>query len=53
MNKSGVIANNLEILKRAGKPTFVYECSSEADEVRAGELDPNRIYDQFYYMKEH
>ena len=52
MNNSGVIANDLEILKRLGKPTFVYECSSETDEVRAGELDPNRIYDQFYYMKE-
>ena len=53
MNNSGVIANDLEMLKRSGKPTFVYECSSEGDEVRAGELDPNRIYDQFYYMKEH
>jgi len=53
MNNSSVIANNLEMLKRSGKPTFVYECSSEGDEVRAGELDPNRIYDQFYYMKEH
>ena len=53
MNNSGVIANDLEMLKRLGKPTFVYECSSETDEVRAGELDPNRIYDRFYYMKEH
>jgi hypothetical protein len=53
MNNSGVIANDLEMLKRLGKPTFVYECSSETDEVRAGELDLNRIYDQFYYMKEH
>jgi len=53
MNNSGVIANDLETLKSSGKPTFVYECSSETDEVRAGELDPNRIYDQFYYVKEH
>jgi hypothetical protein len=53
MNNSSVIANDLEMLKRLGKPTFVYECSSETDEVRAGELDPNRIYNQFYYMKEH
>ena len=53
MNNSGVIANNLEILKRLGKPTFLYECSSETDEVEAGELDPNRIYNPFYYMKEH
>ena len=51
MNKSGVIARDLELLKRLGKPTFIYECSSETDEVRAGELDPNRIYDPFYYMK--
>jgi len=53
MNNSGVIAKNLELLKRLGKPTFVYECSSKTDEVRAGELDPNRVYDPFYYMKEH
>ncbi|MGD8505601.1 MAG: hypothetical protein PVF15_02930 [Candidatus Bathyarchaeota archaeon] len=53
MNNSGVIANNLEILKRLGKPTFLYECSSKTDETRAGELDPNRIYNPFYHMKEH
>ena len=53
MNKSGVIAENLELLKRLGKPTFLYECSSETDEVSAGEIDPNRIYDSFYYPKEH
>ena len=53
MNNSGVIAEDLEILKRLGKPTFLYECSSRTDEVKAGELDPNRIYDRFYYMKEY
>lgn len=53
MNNSGVIANDLEILKRLGKPTFLYECSSETDEIRAGELDPNRIYNPFYHIKEH
>jgi hypothetical protein len=53
MNRSGVIAENLEILKRLGKPTYLYECSSETGEVRAGELDPNRTYDPFYYMKQH
>jgi hypothetical protein len=52
MNKSGVIAENLELLKRTSKPTFLYECSDETDEVIAGELDPNRIYDSFYYMHE-
>jgi len=51
MNNSSVIANDLEILKRLSKPTFLYECSSQTDEVRAGELDPNRIYDPFYYKK--
>jgi len=53
MNKSGVIAENLERLKRLGKPTFLYECSDKTDEITAGELDPNRIYDSFYYVHEH
>jgi len=53
MNRSGVIAENLEFLKRLGKPTYLYECSSETGEVRAGELDPNRIYNSFHYMKEY
>jgi len=53
MNNSSVIAKNLELLKRLGKPTYLYECSSETNEVRAGEIDPNRTYDPFYYMKEY
>lgn len=53
MNNSSVIANDLETLKRLGKPTFLYECSSQTDEVRVGELDPKRIYDPYYYMKRH
>jgi hypothetical protein len=53
MNKSGVIAEDLELLKRTGKPTYVYECSGETSEVEEGEIDPERIYDSFYYMKEH
>lgn len=53
MNNSSVIANDLEILKRWGKPTFLYECSSQTDKVRAGELDPKRTYDSYYYMKRH
>lgn len=53
MNNSGVIAKNLELLKRLGKPTYLYECSSETDQVKAGELDPKRTYDPFYYMKEY
>ncbi len=53
MNHSGVIAENLELLKRLRKSTFLYECSSEDNEVKAGELDPKRTYDPFYYVKEH
>ncbi len=48
MNHSGVIAKNLERLKRLGKPTYLYECSSENSEVSVGELDPRRVYDPFY-----
>ena len=53
MNNSSVIAKNLELLKRLGKPTFLYECSSETDEIKAGEFDPKRIYDPYYYLKKH
>jgi len=53
MNQSGVIAENLELLKRFRKPTFLYEYSSEDGEVGSGELDPKRVYDPFYYMKEY
>ena len=53
MNKSSVIAEDLELLKRLRKPTYLYEYSSETDHVRAGELDPKRTYDRFYHMKEH
>jgi len=53
MNNSGVIAENLEMLKRLNKPTFLYEYSSETNKTRSGELDPKRIYDRFYYMKEY
>jgi len=51
MNNSGVIAKDLELLKRLGKPTFLYEYSSESGEIKAGQLDPKRIYDPFYYAK--
>ncbi len=53
MNSSGVIAENLELLKRLRKPTFLYEYSSETQTTRAGELDPQRTYDPFHYMKEY
>jgi hypothetical protein len=53
MNNSGVIAENLELLKRLGKPTYLYEYSSETDQAKEGELDPKRVYDPFYYMKQY
>ena len=45
-DNSGVIAENLENLKKLGKPTFLYECVG--DSVSMGMLDPNRIYRTFY-----
>jgi hypothetical protein len=53
VNSSGVIAENLELLKRLGKPTYLYEYHSETDQESAGELDPSRTYDPFYHMKEY
>jgi len=40
VDNSGVIAGNLERLKRLGKPTYLYEYSSKTSTGRAGELDP-------------
>ncbi len=51
MNKSSVIAGNLERLKWLGKPTFLYECSSLTEDLYAGPLDKNRIYEPFLYRK--
>lgn len=44
VNNSGVIAQNLELLKRLGRPTYVYECSTGRDEARFGMIDPSRSY---------
>ncbi|NQT08951.1 hypothetical protein HQ586_07735 [Candidatus Bathyarchaeota archaeon] len=44
VNGSGVIAKNLEYLKRLGKPTYVYELSTKDGESRFGPLDPGRSY---------
>lgn len=44
VNGSGVIAKNLEYLKRQGKPTYVFELSTEDGESRFGPLDPARSY---------
>jgi hypothetical protein len=51
MNKSSVIATNLERLKGLKKPTYLYECSSDSPAVYSGPLDPNRIYDHYFYQK--
>ena len=53
VNSSGVIAENLELLKRLGKPTFLYEYDSNTNTAKAGELDPERQYDPYYFVKEH
>ncbi len=53
VNRSGVIAGNLELLKRLGKPTFLYEYSTETNTATPGQLDPKRIYDRYYYMKQY
>jgi len=52
-NNSGVIAENLELLKRSGKPTYLYEYSSQTGMVKMGEIDPERDYDPYYDMKEY
>jgi len=44
MDKSSVIAENLESLKRLNKPTYLHEYSSRNNLARAGGLDPNRNY---------
>lgn len=53
VDNSGVIAENLELLKRLRKPTYVYEYSSRIGTAMAGEIDPKRTYDPYYYMKEY
>jgi hypothetical protein len=41
---SSVIAENLEYLKKLGKPTYVYEYSTKNGEAKFGPLDPARVY---------
>lgn len=52
-DNSGVIAENLEILKRSGKPTFLYEYSTKTKIAKAGWLDLKRMYDPYYNWKEY
>jgi hypothetical protein len=47
-DESGVIAENLEHLKKLGKPTYLYEYDSTEGNVREGELNPRRSYRKFY-----
>jgi hypothetical protein len=52
-DNSGVIAENLEILKRSGKPTFLFEYYTKKMQSKAGWLDPERVYDPYYNWKEY
>ena len=52
-DNSGVIAENLELLKNLGKPTLIYECSTHIGATEVGWLDPGKTYDPYYGMKEH
>ncbi|MFX0167962.1 MAG: hypothetical protein ACFE89_01285 [Candidatus Hodarchaeota archaeon] len=49
VNHSSVIATNLERLKLAGKPTFLYEYLTRTHSSTAGPLDSTRIYDPNYH----
>jgi len=51
VNKSGVIAQNLELLKRLNKPTYVYEYSTRENKSRFGEIDPTRIYTRYHHIR--
>jgi hypothetical protein len=52
-DNSGVIAENLEFLKRRKTPTFIYEYETKTGREKASWLDPGRIYDPYYYKKEY
>jgi len=52
-DSSGVIAENLELLKNLGKPTLLYEHSTRTGTTEVGWLDPGRTYDPYYHMKEY
>ena len=47
-DNSGVIAENLDNLKKYGKPTYLYEYDSLTNSVSSGMLDPSRTYRTFY-----
>jgi hypothetical protein len=47
-DKSGVIAQNLENLKKLRKPTFLYEYDSNRESIQIGPLDPDRTYVTYF-----
>jgi hypothetical protein len=51
-DSSGVIAENLEMLKNLRKSTFLYEHFTRTGEANADWLDPGRTYDPYYTMRE-
>lgn len=52
-DKSGVIAENLELLKKLRKPTYLHEYYSSDGSSRSGELDPNRRYSNSFMYRKH
>jgi hypothetical protein len=50
-DNSGVIAENLENLKKLSKPTYLFEYHSRTGSVSSSMLDPDRIYRVFYPYK--
>ena len=47
-DNSGVIAENLEYLKKFSKPTYVYEYDSGTGIVSSGMIDPDRVYRTYF-----
>ena len=43
-DESSVIAENLEYLKKRGRPTYLYEYRGSDGRSKSGDLDPGRIY---------
>jgi hypothetical protein len=52
-DNSGVIAENLELLKNLGKPAFLCEHSTRTNTTEVGWLDPKRTYYPYYHLKEY
>ncbi len=51
VNQSSVIAENLERLKRYGKPTLIHEIDAEKGIDKIGELDLRRVYSRYIVGK--